>query len=132
MWPSLLKSSWKYVAVAIVAGLITWKLLPPKIEIREKIVTEVQERVRVDTRIIERPDGTTETIISERRDTDTSVVSERESKPAGTEWIVGLRASGSKEPIYSLSIERSLILGLSAGLYARTDKEVGLAISYSF
>ena len=108
---------------------------PEKIKIEEKTVEVVKERVRVDTRIIERPDGTTETIISERRDTDTR--SETEKLTTGLPvWSVSLSASAYSasrdEPIYGVGVQKRLLGSLSGGIYARTDKEVGVMLSYSF
>ncbi len=111
-------------------------LTPKQIEIKEKVVTEVQERVRVVTRIIERPDGTKETIIDEKRDTDTNIISEKESKPATSDWRVGVAASVpdvfTTGAAYTLNVERRILGDIYLGGYARTDKEFGVIISYSF
>lgn len=113
-----------------------WKFLPKQIQIEEKIVKEVQERVVVRTRIIERPDGTKETIIDEKKETNSSTISERKETPVGEDWSVIAAASSDVikggEAIYTIGVQRKLIFGLSGGLYARTDKEVGLLIGYSF
>lgn len=115
--------------------MITWYLIPEKVKIEEKTVEVVKERVRVDTRIIERPDGTTETIISERRESDTRRESEKVTTPAA-DWTVGLGASLSRdnrhEEVYTLVVQKKLLAGLSGGLYARSDKELGAILSYSF
>lgn len=109
--------------------------MPQKLKIEEKLVEVVKERVRVDTRIIERPDGTTETIISERRDTDTRLESEKTTDGL-PDWSVGLSASISEEyrgdRVYGLRIEKKLLGSLSGGIYARTDKEYGVGLTYSF
>lgn len=135
MLHSLLKRFWTYVVVAVIAALITWALIPDKVKIEEKLVTEVQERVIVHTRIVERPDGTKETIIEEERNTD----SRSESSKVTTslpDYSVGLSQSingvqGSK-PTYGIRIEKRLLGSLSGGIYARSDKEYGVALSYSF
>lgn len=105
-------------------------------EIKEKTVTEVQERVIVRTRIEERPDGTKVTIIDSRKDTDTKKVSEIQKKPAMKDWQIGLTASNptniGADTIYGLTLQKRLFLGLSGGLYVRTDKEIGAVLSYSF
>ena len=106
-------------------------LAPKKIE--TKTVTEVQERVRVLTKITERPDGSKVTIIDSRKDTDSKEVSQ--TKPAIKDWQVGLTASYPKsngDTVYSLNVQRSLFMSLYGGIYARTDKEFGLALSFSF
>ena len=111
-------------------------LSPTKVEIKEKVVTEVQERVRVLTRIIERPDGTKETIIDEKRDTDTSIVAEKESRPVAKDWRVGIGASlpevFTTGATYTLTVEKHLFAGIYVGAYGRTDKEYGASLSYSF
>ena len=135
MFVSLLKNYWSYIAVCAASILLTIAFSPEKIKIEEKTVEVVKERVRVDTRIIERPDGTTETIISERRDTDTR--SETEKLTTGLPvWSVSLSASAYSasrdEPIYGVGVQKRLVGSLSGGIYARTDKEVGVMLSYSF
>ena len=121
--------------MAALAALLTWQLLPAKIKIEEHLVTEVQERVIVHTRIVERPDGTKETIIEERKDTDTRTES---SKVTTGLPVYSVRLSQSisgeyaNKTVYTLGIEKKLLGSLSGGIYGRTDKEYGLALSYSF
>lgn len=113
--------------------MITWYLIPKNFE--EKTVTEVQERVVVRTQIIERPDGTTETIIDERRESDYRSESEKITTPE-KDWSVGLSASISgdfrADRVYTLTVQKRLLKGLSGGIYARSDKEIGAILSYSF
>jgi hypothetical protein len=106
------------------------------VEFKEKIVTQIQEKVRTVTKIVTKPDGTTETVIDERVDRDTKIVSSKKTKPKHSEWsiiatIAPEREFGSR-PIYGIGLQTNLILGLSGGFYARSDAEVGLIVSYSF
>lgn len=131
-----MKRFWPYALVAVITAIITYKLLPPRIEYKEKLVTQVQERVITRTRIIERPDGTKETIIDSDTDRKTKTVSEKSTKPANKDLTVF--AAGSvysperSSPVYSVGISKELLLGIKVGVYGRTDKELGLLLSYDF
>jgi len=120
----------------VLAFLLAYSLLPAKIEIKEKLVTKVQERVIVHTKIVERPDGTKETIIDERRDTDTSQIYDKVTRPAVNQYRVALGASlplrADRDTVYMVEAGRRLFLDLSGGIYVRSDKEVGLTLSWSF
>lgn len=94
------------------------------------IVTEIQERERVRTRIEERPDGSKVTTI------DKTVKKDQIKAIPKPEWSISVSASRDallgRGGIYTLTVHRALILGLSVGLYARTDKEIGVSLQYSF
>lgn len=115
--------------------LLTIHFSPDKVRIEEKLVKDVQERVIVRTVIKERPDGTKETIIDERRDTDTHIERERVTT-AMADTAISLSQSLSGEfrgdTVYTLGIQKKLLGSLSGGIYARTDKEYGVTLSYSF
>ncbi len=129
---SLLKNSWSYVLVAAIAALITYKLLPPRIE--EKLVTEVKERVVTRTRIIERPDGTKETIIDEKKDTKFN--QEYSKTPANKDLTIFVGSSvysdDRSEPVHTIGVSKEVLFGIKIGAYGRTDKEVGILLSYDF
>lgn len=122
--------------MALIAAVVTYKLIPKQIEYKEKVVTKVQERVRTLTKIVVKPDGTKETIIDERMSRDTHQVAERQSTPASNRWLITstmtYNATSIDKPTYGIGVARSLILGLSGGLYANTNKDVGLLLTYSF
>lgn len=111
---------------------------PPEVKTVVKTVTEVQERERVVTRKFERPDGTTETVVVENRtkDTNKSMDASRQVSPRSLGWSVSLSAGRRDvlrgKPTYTLGVDKRLLAGLSAGIYARTDKEIGLSLRYSF
>lgn len=110
---------------------MTYKLLPAKIE--EKTVTEVQERVITRTRIIERPDGTTETIIDKDEKRDVTKTAEKAAIDDISVFVAISGYSATRdEPTYTLGVSKEVFLGIKAGAYARTDKEVGVVFSYSF
>ena len=133
MLQSLLKRFSPYIIVAVVAYVAGHQLASQMNE--EKIVTVVQDRETVRTIIKERPDGSKETIIVEDRTSDRSTVKSKKTV-VEKKWLVGLSASSELitggEAIYSLRVERYVLPGLSAGLYGRTDHEVGVSLSYSF
>ena len=126
-----MKISWKYLLVALISAILTFKLLPPKIE--EKTVTEVKERVITRTRILERPDGTKETIIDEKRDTDSKSLKVTTDGADTAIWLSqSLSGEYKGETVYTLGVTKKLLGRLSGGLYGRSDKEVGVILSYSF
>jgi hypothetical protein len=107
------------------------KLLPPKIE--TKLVTEVQERVITRTRIIERPDGTKETIIDKDEKKDTKqVATTYDTRDVTLFAASSVYGSHLDKPVYTIGVTKNVILGVQAGLYARTDSEYGVILSYSF
>lgn len=122
--------------IVILTAVLTYSLIPKKIEIKEKIVTQIQERVRSHTVIKERPDGTKVTEIITDTNRDTKVVAERQSKPSNRTWFISAIAASDtldyKNPTWGIAVQRSLVLGLYGGLYANNKGSVGLALSYSF
>ena len=118
--------------VAGLTALICWKVLPPKIN--EVKVVEVQERVKTLTRIVVRPDGTTITTIEELRDTLRRERTERTVVKEKTHIALSRSSyrDGPHEPVYTLGVQREVMWGVSVGAYARTDKELGLTLGYSF
>lgn len=93
-------------------------------------VTKTQETERVFTRIVERPDGSKVTEITKatNKKKEASTVSTRKN-----DYIVGVSSSlNNAVPVQSLYLQRRIILDLYAGVYIRTDSEIGFIISYSF
>lgn len=106
-------------------GILIGSELFPKIE-KEEVI---KERVKRVTRIVERPDGTKETIINEETKKDTV----KKESPVGNEWYVSMGQSMiGGETIYTLHTSRKIIGDLYLGGYGRTDKEYGLIIGYNF
>lgn len=104
----------------------------PQKEIVE--VVKTQERERVVTKIKEQPDGSKETTIIETRDKTTA--SNRQETESRAKWSIWA-ASGSRidswpNPVFTYGVDRSLFLGLSLGLYGRTDGELGASLRFSF
>lgn len=120
--------------IAIIGGFALGRYFAPS-QIEEKTVTKTKYRDRVRTIIKERPDGTKVTIIdkkSEGQKTDKKQI----TKPIKKDWLVGISAGpsglGFEDPIWMLRAERRVLLDFYAGLYARTDGEVGVSLSYNF
>lgn len=100
-------------------------------EVRIKTVTKVQEKVHVVTRIVERPDGTKETVIISKTDRRTSRVKTRRESRRTT--MVSVSQSMNKSlPVYTISVQKELFASLGLGVYGRTDREFGFSLSYSF
>lgn len=118
---------------------------PAKIVEVVKIVekTHVQTHVDTDTRIIKRPDGTTETVIKERdrSTTDNDKTTDRTKTTlarGNDDWIAslliepqGLTPATSKND-FTLLLQRHIILGIYAGPYLSGDGEFGIGLSLKF
>lgn len=104
-------------------------------ETKVKFVEVQNKDVRTERRI-ESPDGTVETIITE----DKSVIrtkgkkrSEVKIEALRPKWRVGVQKALSPEPdLFGANLSRRVLGNLWVGVYARTDQEVGLSISYDF
>lgn len=127
----------KIIALVVVATLSFWagtRVVPDeKIVYKDKIVTEVEDRVRVVTKIKERPDGDKETIIirDEKTNTTKRAVHEKVVR-VDPKWRIGVQYSNPPDPIYGITIERYVLGNLSVGGFIRTNREVGLSLSVSF
>lgn len=114
----------------------TLALSPTKVEYKEKVVTKTQERVRTITKIERAKDGSSVTTIQQDSESNTLTQKETESKPKSKEWLISstiaYNVNHNSGPIYGISVSKRFILGLYGGLYANTDKDVGLAVSINF
>lgn len=104
-------------------------------KIKTKTVTQVQIQETVRTIIREQPDGTKETIIIENRIIDRLKVRTKEI-PVGKKWLIGVSGGLPRGAIhgvaYTLSVQRRILWGAYMGLYMRSDKELGVSLSYNF
>lgn len=101
-----------------------------------EVVKEVS-RERSRTVIKEQPDGSKTTIIESVKDTvkdlNKSYKSVERSLPKYSVWAsAGLSRDFKGNPIYTLGVDKRIALGLSVGLYGRTDKESGVSLRYEF
>jgi hypothetical protein len=119
--------------VAGITAVVVYYLIPKKIEYKEKIVTQVQTRERVRTKIIERPNGDKVTLIDSQVDTDLKQVSEKQSKPSLKDYRIGLYGSipigVGEDTIYTLTVDYRLFMSVYGGVYIRSDKEIGVGLS---
>jgi len=120
----------------MISSALTYFFAPKKVEYKEKIkiVEVVKTEVRSIERTEKRPDGTLiTTITKEKIDKKTQSKEKEVSKrvtPIKKDWFV--TGSHSFNNVSTLSIQRRIIFDLYAGVYARTDKEIGVAVSISF
>lgn len=92
-------------------------------------VDKIQERERVVTRIVERPDGSKTTEIIK----DSTKTEQHLKKASKKDWTVGVSSSiNERVPIYGVQVSRRIIFDLNVGAYAKTDGELGVMVSYSF
>lgn len=128
------------IVILVVGTGIGRYLTPPKVE--EKIVEKVVEKEKKDihtiTKIVERPDGTKETII-EHKDKSTSTVATDKSKELKidntTDWKVSAGVGydfRKKEQFYIGTIERRIIGTISVGVFGTTSQQAGVNVGIQF
>ena len=103
-----------------------------QIEIIE--VEKILQRERTVTRIVERPDGTKETVIDNRVETETDRSSTNKVTKQ-SDWAVSVMyapAVFKQEQEYGLAVTRRVLGNLFAGVYGRSDSEFGLSLRYEF
>lgn len=124
-----------YLVLALAIGLGGYHLGQSTAQVKTEIVTKVQERERVRTIIEERPDGSKTTTIDRvvKKDATQNVI---QTKPIPKKWLISASRSLYGEqgvnPTWGTSIQRRIILDLYMGVYARTDKEIGVILTYQF
>jgi hypothetical protein len=124
--------------IALILGAVAgFSLRKPQIVTKTKEIIKYKKQQRIVTRIVERPNGEKVTIIDSRTQ-EASVSDKRSSQKVvrGAGYILSLSATpllkNGTKPIYGVGLQKRLLGGLSGGLYVRSNKEVGILISYSF
>jgi len=152
-----MSSKWQYLAFAVLLALAFsagWWFTPTKTV--EKIVTvekvkyvkDAQRNVDTETRIVKKPDGTTETTIKERdRSTervtdnrDTRTDSEKTTTRDSDKWLftalIGAQRNGlsfSLDPSQTaIAVQRSLFMGIYVGPFITANGDFGVAASLRF
>jgi len=101
---------------------------------KQVVVKEVTKYKTID-RIITKPDGTKIVEIIKEIDKSTEK-STKIVRATQKNTIVSLSGGCSDvlrcQPIYGVSFSKRVLLGAYMGVYARTDKEIGVILSYSF
>jgi len=120
------------IAIGFVLGNLMFPKIIKEIEIRE--VEVIKERIKRVVHIIERPDGTKETIIKEETEKETTVAKEsiEKTRPARMDWIVGVGKDmiGGEDYIYT--VDRRIIGNLYLGAYGNTNSSYGLRAVMTF
>lgn len=132
------------VVVALIGAFLGRITAPEQLRVEtETIYQEVEKEKRViEERIvvIERPDGTKETrtekgieetIDKERVGLDTVTIVESKEKEWNLSLLYTLPTKDIKES-YGLHVQRKVLGSIQLGLYANTQKQMGLSIGYSF
>lgn len=129
----------KYVAVlvlGIVAGaLAVYQFRPPevRVEVQEKEI--VRTDTKTVTRVVERPDGTKETVIeSTDKSVSKATKSESVTKTLQKNWNVAIAAHTNRELElhYSVHVQRRVLGPFYAGVSANTIGMVGLSLGMEF
>lgn len=118
---------------------------PAKVEIKKEEVIKEVETTKKDIVIVEKethlPDGT---VIKEKKteDKSTEVVKKEEKTKESTvttnekpQWKVQALAGlelGTVGPVYGAGVERRILGPFFAGVYGKTNKEVGASLSFEF
>jgi hypothetical protein len=90
--------------------------------------------VRTITKIVEKPDGSRQTII-ETTDNSTKVATEKQTiKTDSKKWAasVGVQANYTLQPEYFIMLERKVFSNVSLGLMATTDAYAGVYVQIAF
>jgi hypothetical protein len=137
------------IVVYTIAGLFAfglgmvvadWVRPPVEKQIEYIEVEKVRERVRVVTKVLERPDGTTETVIVEESETEREWDQRHKelTKPVKKDWIVGtmIDFNGTSQR-YGIHAARHQLLGFYLGGYVMVENNLtnptyGVSLSYSF
>ena len=127
---SLLKRFWPYIVIAIMSYSLG-AFLHQKTKIKTVTKTEIRENVR--TRILERPDGSKETVIVETRTKDETQRQDKTIVARDKKWLVGLGSTvGRVDQIYNVRVERKVFLDLYVGGYYSTRGDAGVSLTYTF
>ena len=112
---------------------------PPKVEEKEvikEVVKEVKDEHTV-TRVVERPDGTKETIIDNTSKTRTDTALDKTTDKTSTlrpDWKIaaGVGLDKDKAQYYILEVNRRILGGISVGVIGTTQKSVGVTVGLEF
>lgn len=149
MSKSLLRRIGPLLLSACAGALLALYFAPEKIKEVEVVKVVESKNVKKDvdtvTRIVERPDGTKETIVKERDNstehTDTSSESTKTKVFAKhDDWIatllIGVNPQGfglTADPSdLTFSLQRRLLLGIYVGPYSDLDGNFGVSLSLKF
>lgn len=122
------KSRLNLYLTLVLVGMLLGAVITKKYMDRITNTDQNTTKEKVVTRIIERKDGSKETVI----------VDERVSKSTKTvtkvsNWSIGVGTSlVNKTNVHTLQIHRRILGDLSVGAYARSDSEFGLLLQYQF
>lgn len=117
----------KLIAIFLI-GCLSGFLLCSRFYKNNTETNETTNKEQIVTRIIERKDGTKETVIVEDR---TSKTYNRTPKVNNWSVMVGENMA-DKRPIYMVGVDRIILPNISIGAYARSDREYGAYLRYSF
>lgn len=116
---------------ASLASYATKKMYPDvKKEVVERVVSK--DKIVTVTKEVVRPDGTreTDTIKTEDKlqvkDNSTLITEVRQS-----DWHISLGYT-LKQQVYQLGVERRILGPLFLGAYGRSDKSLGVSLSFEF
>lgn len=116
----------KLGAIFLVGVLAGW-LLVVKFYDKRSNETQIVTKDRIVTKIVERKDGSKETVIVEDRSKKESI---RTAKIP--QWSVGVSKTLSSGNVWSIQADRRILGNIFLGGFVTTDKSFGALIRYEF
>jgi len=131
------KISLTVLLAAIVASVALTRYYWPKVVERTvEIEKEVRKTdIRTITKIVERPDGTKETVVDTTDRTTKRTDSSKTHEVFEAQYIGSLAAISpvqSLEPVYSISLSKRVVGPFFIGLQADTSSRVGVVLNVEF
>ena len=120
---------------------------PEKVKTEIKVETKIEkvEVVRTVTKIVERPDGTKETIIEEDKETntETDITKEKSKEVIIARSRLNISILAGAQPklfqgvslgpiVYGASVTKEIIGPVTAGAWALSDFSVGVSLGLNF
>lgn len=118
----------------LIGGALVYKFMPNGGETITKEV--IKTDVVTVTREVIKPDGTKETVTTSTDKSVSRASSDVKLPSLVPQWHISASAvvpkSGPYQPVYGLQIEKRILLGISAGIRAQTDGQLGVVVGIEF
>jgi co-chaperonin GroES (HSP10) len=116
----------KLVAIFVIGALAGW-LLAARFYEKRSNETQIVTKDRIVTKIVERKDGSKETVIVEDR---TKKENTRTAKIS--QWSAGVSKTLSSPEVWAIQVDRRIIGNLFFGGFVTTNKVYAALIRYEF
>lgn len=116
--------------IGAIGALCGYYVAPTKVKIEEKVVTRVVKDTV--TRIVERPDGTKETVIKEKDRTETDKEKKTEKSKPEDQWIFTALVEASSIDNAIFNAQRRILGPAYVGVWVSTKGAFGLSVGLRF